>query len=42
MDKSKQHYKSNKILQYFAGNKEDLIPVYLPTASPEFKVPEEI
>ena len=31
-----------KILQYFTDNKENLIPVYLPTASPEFMVLEEI
>ena len=42
MDKSKQHYKSKNILQYLDGNKEDLIPVYLPTASLEFLVLEEI
>jgi transposase len=42
LDKAKQHYKSKKVLQYFANNKDSLIPVYLPTASPEFMVLEEI
>jgi transposase len=42
LDKAKQHYKSKKVLQYFADNKDRLIPVYLPTASPEFMVLEEI
>jgi hypothetical protein len=43
LDKAKQHYKSKKVLQYFADNKDSLIPVYLPTASPvEFIVLEEI
>ncbi len=36
------HYKSNKVLKYFEENKDALIPVYLPTASPEFMVMEEI
>jgi predicted AAA+ superfamily ATPase len=42
LDKAKQHYKSKKVLQYFADNKASLIPVYLPTASPEFMILEEI
>jgi transposase len=43
LDKAKQHYKSKKVIQYFADNKDSLIPVYLPTASPvEFMVLEEI
>ena len=43
LDKAKQqHYKSQKVLRYFADNKDSLIPVYLPTASPEFMVLEEI
>jgi transposase len=42
LDKAKQHYRSKKVLRYFADNKEDsLIPVYLPTTSPEFIVLEE-
>jgi hypothetical protein len=39
---AKQHYKSKKVLQYFDKHKKDLIPVYLPTASPEFMILEEI
>jgi transposase len=42
LDKAKQHYKSKKVLQYFDKHKKDLVPVYLPTASPEFMVLEEI
>lgn len=41
--KQKQHYRSKKVLKYFADNKDSLIPVYHPTASPaEFMVLEEI
>ena len=42
LDKAKQHYKSKKVLQYFDKHKKNLIPVYLPTASPEFMVLEEV
>ena len=42
LDKAKQHYKSKQVVEYFADNKNSLIPVYLPTASPEFMVLEEI
>ena len=43
LDKAKQHYRSKKVLKYFAdNNKDNLIPVYLPAASPEFMVLEEI
>ena len=43
LDKAKQHYRSKKVLKYFADNKDNLIPVYLPAAaSPEFMVLEEI
>ncbi len=42
MDKASQHYKSKKVIKYFEENKDTLIPVYLPTASPEFMVMEEI
>ncbi len=41
MDKASPHYKSKKVLKYFEENKDALIPVYLPTASPEFMVMEE-
>ena len=34
LDKAKQQYKSKKVLEYFPDNKDSLIPVYLPTASP--------
>jgi transposase len=43
MDKaSSPHYKSKKVRQYFEENKDTLIPIYLPTASPEFMVMEEV
>ena len=42
MDKASPHYKSKKVLKYFEENKDTLIPVYLPTTSPEFMVMEEI
>jgi transposase len=42
LDKAKQHHRSKKVLEYFDKHKQNLIPVYLPTASPEFMVLEEI
>ena len=42
MDKASPHYKSKKVLKYLEENKDTLIPVYLPTASPEFIIMEEI
>ena len=42
MDKASPHYKSKKVLKYFEENKDTLIPLYLPTASPEFMMMEEI
>ena len=42
LDKAKQHYRSKKVLKYFDLHKNDLIPIYLPTASPEFMVLEKI
>ncbi len=42
MDKASPHYKSKKVREYFEENKDTLIPVYLPTASPEFMVMEEV
>ena len=42
MDKASPHYKSKKVLKYFERNKDTIIPVYLPTASPEFMVMEEV
>ena len=41
LDKAPQHYKSHKVRTYFEERKDRLIPVYLPTASPEFMVLEE-
>ncbi len=35
MGNASPHYKSKKVIKYFEGNKDTLIPVYLPTASPE-------
>ena len=40
--KASPHYNSKKVLKYFERNKDTLIPVYLPTASPEFMVMEEV
>ncbi|CAN5685218.1 hypothetical protein BH23THE1_BH23THE1_35100 [soil metagenome] len=40
MDKAPQHYKSKKVKDYLKENKDTLIPVYLPTASPEFMILE--
>jgi transposase len=42
MDKASPHYNSKKVLKYFEQNRDTLVPVYLPTASPEFTVIEEI
>jgi hypothetical protein len=41
LDKAAPHYKSQKVKLYFEKHKDSLIPVYLPTASPEFMVLEE-
>ena len=41
LDKAPQHYKSQKVGHYFEKHKDTLIPVWLPTASPEFMVLEE-
>ena len=41
LDRAPQHYKSNKVRQYFEQHKDDVVPVWLPTASPEFMVLEE-
>jgi hypothetical protein len=35
MDKASPHYRSKKIREYFEEKKDTLIPVYLPTASPQ-------
>ena len=42
MDKAMPHYTCKKVIKYFEDNKDKLIPVYLPTASPEFIVMEQI
>jgi len=41
LDKAPQHYRSSKVRKYFEEHRDTLIPVYLPTASPEFMVLEE-
>ena len=42
MDKASPHYRSKRVIKYLEENKDTLIPVYLPTASPEFMVMEEV
>ena len=42
MDKASPHYTYKKVIKYFEDNKDKLIPVYLPTASPEFMVMEKV
>ena len=42
LDKASPHYRSRKVKEYFDDHKDSLIPVYLPTASPEFMVMEEV
>jgi transposase len=42
MDKASPHYKSKRVKDYLEENKDTLIPVYLPTASPEFMMLEEV
>ena len=42
MDKASPHYKSRRVKDYFEENKDTLIPAYLPTASPEFMILEEV
>ena len=41
LDKASPHYKSEKVRKYFEEHNDNLIPVWLPTASPEFMVLEE-
>ena len=41
MDKASPHHRSGKAIKYFEENKDTMIPVYLPTTSPEFMVMEE-
>ncbi len=42
MDKATPHYTCKKVIKYFEDNKDTLIPIYLPTASPEFMVIEKV
>ena len=42
LDKASPHYRSRKVIKYLKENNDTLIPVYLPTASPEFMVMEEV
>lgn len=42
MDKASPHFKSKNVKAYFEQNKDTLIPIYLPTATPEFMVMEEV
>jgi DDE superfamily endonuclease len=42
LDKAKQQYKSKRVLEYFDKYKHELIPAYLPTASAEFMVLEQV
>ncbi len=42
MDKASPHHRSKKVQKYFEENNDTLIPVYLPTTSPEFMVMEEV
>ncbi|MDN5846913.1 MAG: IS630 family transposase [Candidatus Nitrosocosmicus sp.] len=42
MDKASPHYKSRRVKDYLEENKNTLIPMYLPTASPEFMMLEEV
>jgi transposase len=42
MDKATPHYTCKKVIKYFEEKKDTLIPVYLPTASPEFMVMEKV
>ncbi len=42
LDKASPHYRSKKVREYFERNKDALIPLYLPTASPGFMVMEKV
>ena len=42
MDKASPHHRSRNVIKYLEENKDTLIPIYLPTASPEFMVMEEV
>ena len=42
MDKASPYYRSRKVTDYIEQNKDTIIPVYLPTATPEFMILEEV
>jgi transposase len=42
MDKASPHYKSKRVKDYLEENKDTLVPVHIPTASPEFIMLEEV
>ena len=42
MDKAPPHYNSRRVKDYLEENRDTLVPVYLPTASPEFMMLEEV
>jgi transposase len=42
MDKASPHYKTRKVIHYFEENKDTIIYVCIPTASPEFMVMDEV
>ncbi|CAN5581397.1 hypothetical protein BH23THE1_BH23THE1_21240 [soil metagenome] len=42
MDKASPNYKSKKVTEYLEENKDTLIPIYLPTASPKFMMLEQV
>ncbi len=42
MDKASPHHTCKKVIKYFEDNKDTLIPIYLPTASPEFMAIEKV
>jgi len=41
LDRARQHYKDERVQCYFEGRKDSLIPVWQPTAFPEFMPLEE-
>ncbi len=42
MDKASPQYKSKRVKEYLEQNRDALISVYIPTASPEFMMLEEV
>lgn len=41
LDKFRQHHEDERVPRYFGGRKDSLIPIWEPTASPEFMPLEE-